>query len=63
MKKRNDVPTTEMRDHMPRYDGALVEETAPNSLTDVRISEMAFESAFRYQPDLLAMCARNTRTP
>ena len=48
---------------MPRYEGTLVEEIAPNSLTDARISEMAFESVFQYQPDQLAIYPLNIRTP
>ena len=55
MKKGKGLPTTEMRDDMPRYDGPLIEEVAPNSLTNKRISELAFQSVFMFQPDVVGI--------
>ncbi|MDO8603843.1 MAG: hypothetical protein Q7K40_00290 [bacterium] len=47
------LPTNEMRADMPSYNGPLVEETAPNPLTSKRISQMAHDAVFKYQPEFL----------
>lgn len=51
MKKGIDLPTTEMRGDMPFVVGSYTEENPPNDLNDKRISELAYQSAFAFQPE------------
>lgn len=50
MKTETVLSTNEMRDDMLRYDGPLTEEVAPNDLNSPRISQMAHDAVFKYQP-------------
>lgn len=47
-----DLPTNEMRDDMPIFNGTCAEEIPPNALDNKMVSELAFQSVFVFQPEV-----------
>ncbi len=52
MSERKVLPTNEMRGDVPLSPGSCAEEIPPNDLNDKRISQLAHQSVFAFQPDV-----------
>lgn len=51
MKKGIVLPTNEMKESHLVIDGSFLEEIPPNGLDNPRISELAFQAVFMFQPE------------